>query len=76
MDILQTDWAAMTLNDWAGLTITVGVFFLMVWAYINTFNPKNKEKLESKRTIIFDEDNDMDDLTSTHSTSTKGDSKK
>jgi len=76
MDILQTDWAAMTLNDWAGLIITVGVFFLMVWAYVNTFNPKNKEKLESKRTIIFDEDNDMDDLTSTHSTSTKGDSKK
>jgi len=76
MDILQTDWAAMTLNDWAGLIITVGVFFLMVWAYVNTFNPKNKEKLESKSTIIFDEDNDMDDLTSTHSTSTKGDSKK
>jgi len=66
----------MTLNDWAGLIITVGVFFLMVWAYVITFNPKNKEKLESKSTIIFDEDNDMDDLTSTHSTSTKGDSKK
>ena len=71
MDILQTDWAAMTLNDWAGLIITVGVFFLMVWAYVNTFNPKNKEKLESKSTIIFDEDNDMDDLSSN-----KGDSKK
>ncbi|RDH86049.1 MAG: CcoQ/FixQ family Cbb3-type cytochrome c oxidase assembly chaperone [endosymbiont of Galathealinum brachiosum] len=76
MDILQTDWAAMTLNDWAGLIITVGVFFLMVWAYVSTFNPKNKEKLESKSSMIFDEDNDMDDLTSTHSTSTKGDSKK
>ena len=71
MDILQTDWAAMTLNDWAGLIITVGVFFLMIWAYVYTFHPKNKEKLESKRTIIFDEDNDMDDLTSN-----KGDSKK
>ena len=70
MDILQTDWAAMTLNDWAGLIITVGVFFLMIWAYVFTFHPKNKEKLESKRTIIFEEDNDMD------STSTKGDSKK
>lgn len=76
MDILNTDWAAMTLNDWTGFTITMGIFFLMVWAYVSTFNPKNKEKLESKRTIIFDEDNDMDDLTSTHSTSTKGDSKK
>ena len=76
MDILQTDWAAMTLNDWAGLIITLGVFFLMIWAYVSTFNPKNKEKLESQSSIIFDEDNDMDDLTSTHSTSTKGDSKK
>jgi len=71
MDILQTDWAAMTLNDWAGLIITVGVFFLMIWAYVSTFNPKNKEKLESRSTIIFDEDNDMDDLSSN-----KGDSKK
>lgn len=71
MDILQTDWAAMTLNDWVGLIITVGVFFLMIWAYVSTFNPKNKEKLESRSTIIFDEDNDMDDLTSN-----KGDSKK
>ena len=72
MDILQTDWAAMTLNDWAGLIITVGVFFLMIWAYVFTFNPKNKEKLESQRDIIFreDEDNELD------STSTKGDSKK
>jgi len=61
----------MTLNDWAGLIITVGVFFLMLWAYVHTFNPKNKEKLESKSTIIFEEDNDMDDLTST-----TGDSKK
>ena len=70
MDILHTDWAAMTLNDWAGLIITIGVFFLMIWAYVSTFNPKNKEKLESKRNIIFEEDNDPD------STSTTGDSKK
>ena len=76
MDILQTDWAAMTLNDWAGLIITLGVFFLMVWAYVSTFNPKNKEKLESKSSMIFDEDNDMDDLTSKHTTSTTGDSTK
>ena len=76
MDILQTDWAAMTLNDWAGFIITVGVFFLMIWAYVYTFDPKNKEKLESERTIIFDEDNDMDDLTSNHPVSTKGNSKK
>ncbi|VAW70917.1 hypothetical protein MNBD_GAMMA09-3913 [hydrothermal vent metagenome] len=61
-DILNTDWAAMTLNDWAGLIITVGVFFLMIWAYVYTFNPKNKEKLESQRHAIFDDDdNDVED---------------
>ena len=70
MDIFQTDWAAMTLNDWAGLIITLGVFFLMVWAYVITFNPKNKEKLEAKRNIIFEENDDLDP------NSTKGDSTK
>lgn len=55
-DFFQTDWAAMTLNDWAGLIITVGVFFLMIWAYVYAFRPKNKEKLESHRFDIFKED--------------------
>jgi len=59
-DLFNTDWAAMTLNDWAGLIITVGVFFLMIWAYVHTFNPKNKEKLESQRHIIFNDDDDND----------------
>ncbi len=70
MDILSTDWAAMTLNDWTGLTITIVVFFLMVWAYAMTFNPKNKEKLESQRNIIFEENDDL------NPTSTTEDSKK
>ncbi len=62
MSIFDTDWAAMTLNDWAGMIITLGVFFLMVWAYVHTFNPKNKEKLESQRHVIFnDDDNDVED---------------
>ncbi|MDH5484538.1 MAG: cbb3-type cytochrome c oxidase subunit 3 [Gammaproteobacteria bacterium] len=60
-DYFHTDWAAMTLNDWAGLIITVGVFFLMVWAYVYTFNPKNKEKLESQRHIPLDDDNESED---------------
>ena len=84
MDILNTDWAAMTLNDWAGLIITLGIAGLMIWAYVMTFNPKNKEKLESQRNIIFHEDhleNKPTDSNSTNSTSTddistKGDSEK
>ena len=72
MEIFHTDWAAMTLNDWAGLIITMGVFFLMIWAYVFTFNPKNKEKLESQRHSIFtDEDGDRVD-----DSNTNGDSKK
>ena len=60
-DYFHTDWAAMTLNDWAGLIITIGVFCLMVWAYVYTFNPKNKEKLESQRHIPLDDDNESED---------------
>jgi cytochrome c oxidase cbb3-type subunit 4 len=58
-DFFNTDWAAMTLNDWAGLIITVGIFFLMIWAYVYAFHPKNKANLESQRYAIFDDD-DMD----------------
>jgi cytochrome c oxidase cbb3-type subunit 4 len=61
LEYFETDWAAMTLNDWAGLIITVGVFFLMIWAYVYTFHPKNKEKLESKRHIPLDEDHLTDE---------------
>jgi len=72
MDFFHTDWAAMTLNDWVGLIITVGVFFLMIWAYVFTFNPKNKENLESQRHSIFnDEDKDETD-----DSTTNGDSRK
>lgn len=56
MDYFATDWAAMTVNDWVGLIVTVGVFILMVWAYVYVFNPKNRDKLESQRHIPFDDD--------------------
>ncbi len=61
MDYLQTDWAAMTLNDWIGTIVTVVIFILMIWAYVYTFHPKNKEKLESQRHIPLDDDNDAED---------------
>ncbi len=57
-DYFQTDWAAMTVNDWVGLIMTVIVFLVMIWAYVHTFNPKNRDKLEARRNIPFeDEDN-------------------
>jgi len=67
-DFFKTDWAAMTMNDWAGLIITVGIFFLMIWAYVYAFHPKNKENLESHRYDVLNDD-DMD------SNSQNGDSK-
>ena len=55
-EYFQTDWAAMTLSDWIGTIVTVGIFCLMVWAYVYAFHPKNKEKLESQRHLPFDDD--------------------
>lgn len=58
-DYFQTDWAAMTVNDWVGLIMTVVVFFVMIWAYVHTFNPKNRDKLESHRNIPFEDEDDF-----------------
>ncbi|EXJ16832.1 cbb3-type cytochrome c oxidase subunit 3 [Imhoffiella purpurea] len=55
-DYFQTDWQAMTLNDWIGTILTVVVFLLMIVAYFQVFRPKNRERLESKKHILFDED--------------------
>ncbi len=58
-DYFHTDWAAMTVNDWVGLIMTVVVFFVMIWAYVYTFNPKNRDELESRRHIPFEDDDDF-----------------
>ena len=52
----STDWSRMTLNDWIGTMATVIVFLLMAVAYIYVFRAKNRDKLESHRFIIMDED--------------------
>lgn len=55
----RTDWGAMTTNDWIGLTITVVVFLLMIVAYFQVFRPKNRDRLESKKYIPFEDDNEL-----------------
>ena len=55
----HTDWGAMTTNDWIGAILTVVIFLLMIVAYFYVFRPKNREKLESKRFIPFEEDNQV-----------------
>jgi cytochrome c oxidase cbb3-type subunit 4 len=55
----HTDWEAMTTNDWIGTILTVVVFLLMVVAYFQVFRPKNRDRLESRKHIPFDEDNEF-----------------
>jgi len=51
-----TDWSAMTSQDWAGLIITVVTLVLMVIAYFYVFRPKNRNKLEEQKFMLFDDD--------------------
>ena len=46
----------MTGNDWLGLVLTVVIFVLMVVVYFWVLNPKNKDSLESHRTMLMDDD--------------------
>ncbi len=55
-EYLRTDWSAMTVSDWIGLTVTVVITVLMAVLYVYVFRPGNREKLESHRNIIMNED--------------------
>jgi cytochrome c oxidase cbb3-type subunit IV len=55
-EYFHTDWSAMTGNDWLGLILTVVIFVLMVVVYFWALNPKNKDNLESHRTMLMDDD--------------------
>ncbi len=52
----HTDWAALTLNDWIGLIVTVVVAILMVVAYVYVFHPANREYLETRKYIPLDDE--------------------
>ena len=56
---LHTDWAAMTVNDWIGLTLTIVTFIGMLAGYIMVFNPKNKESFEARRNLPLDNDEQL-----------------
>jgi cytochrome c oxidase cbb3-type subunit IV len=57
-EYFHTDWEAMTVNDWIGTVLTVVVFLLMAVAYFQVFRPKNRDRLEARKHIPFDEDNE------------------
>ncbi|MBT7306687.1 MAG: cbb3-type cytochrome c oxidase subunit 3 [Gammaproteobacteria bacterium] len=48
----HTDWAALTVNDWVGLIVTVTTAVVLAVAYLLVFHPKNKEQLESQRYLV------------------------
>jgi len=52
----NTDWSAMTGQDWAGLIITILVFFGMLIAFVRVLNPKRKEELEKEKYRILKDD--------------------
>jgi len=54
-EYFYTDWSAMTGTDWFGFLLTVVVFLVILVAYIWVLNPKNKESIESHRTMLLDE---------------------
>ena len=59
-EYFHTDWGAMTVSDWIGLTMTVAAFLLMIGLYVYVFRPSNKDKLESKRHIPFQDEDRID----------------
>lgn len=46
----------MTGTDWFGLVFTVVIFLLMVGMYFWVLHPKNKDKIESHRSMPLDDD--------------------
>ena len=54
-EYFHTDWSAMTGTDWFGLVLTVVVFIIIAIVYFWALNPKNKESIESHRTMLLDE---------------------
>jgi cytochrome c oxidase cbb3-type subunit 4 len=57
-EYFETDWQAMTAADWVGTILTVVIFVLMIIAYFQVFRPKDRDKLEARKHIPFDEDNE------------------
>ena len=56
VEYFQTDWAAMTTNDWVGTILTIVIFLLMVGLYVYVLRPKNRDKFESQRFIPFEDE--------------------
>jgi cbb3-type cytochrome oxidase subunit 3 len=52
----STDWAAMTGHDWAGLIVTVLIFFGMAVAFWWALKPSRRKELEEQKYKVLDDD--------------------
>ncbi|WP_319380426.1 hypothetical protein [Thiomicrorhabdus sp.] len=52
----STDWASMTTQDWAGLIITVLVFFGMLITFAMALRPSKRKELEEEKYKILKDD--------------------
>ncbi len=56
MGYLGMDVVNMTRNDWLGVFFAVACFIGMVYVYFMVFRPANKDKFESQRDLVLDDD--------------------
>jgi len=50
------DVERMSLNDWQGVILTLLATVAMIYVYYWIFNPKNRDALEARRNIPFEDD--------------------
>lgn len=52
----STDWSAMTGQDWAGLIITVIIFFGILITFTLALRPKKREEMEKQKYTVLKDD--------------------
>jgi len=55
-EYFHTDWAAMTLHDWLGMSVTIIVFLVMFALFVYIMHPSNKQRFESQRRLPSEDD--------------------
>lgn len=53
---LSTDWSSMTGQDWAGLIVTVLVFFGMLITFSLALRPSKRKELEEQKYKILNDE--------------------
>jgi cbb3-type cytochrome oxidase subunit 3 len=56
LEYLSTDWTSLTTQDWAGLIITVLVFFGMLITFTLALRPSKRKEMEEQKYKILDDE--------------------